>query len=448
MKKYIFIIGFFLNAIILLGQEIGIGTTTPNAILDIEASNNSTPTNNTGLLIPRVQALPTTNPSAVQHSMLLYLNATDTNFNLPPGFYFWNNTTSNWDRFGSGERIDDLLDGKSDYSNNGFNGSSIFLGRDAGNADDGTHNQNIGIGIEALKNSSTSENNTVIGFQSLINNNTGNNNTGIGSTILTQNIIGNNNTAIAPEVLRSANASNNVGIGTFSMQNQTSGKKNTAIGINTIRENLTGSNNVALGINAGQQKSTRNNNVLLGAESSKNRNTNNNLSIEPSNAKFRLIWGEFDNDRVGINSGDVLTNTLSVRGDASKTTTGNWLSNSDKRLKKDIKTINTKEAFNKITQLRGVTYYWNDTKTGIIRPTNTQYGFIAQEIMEVFPTKVSIDNLSYYQTAYGNYDALYVQAFKAIDEKINTLENENKLLEQKLIILQNLSNSILKLEKQ
>lgn len=82
--------------------------------------------------------------------------------------------------------------------------------------------------------------------------------------------------------------------------------------------------------------------------------------------------------------------------------------------------------------MRGVTYFWNDDKTGIERPDNLQYGFIAQEIMEVFPEKVTEDNLSYYQTAYGDYDLIFVEAIKELKNQVDTLKEENIKLKEAL----------------
>jgi hypothetical protein len=131
--------------------------------------------------------------------------------------------------------------------------------------------------------------------------------------------------------------------------------------------------------------------------------------------------------RVGIMRNPA-TNALEVEGNASKTVAGGFLANSDSRLKKDISTISPDEALEKILKLRGVTYHWNDDKTGTTRPENLQMGFIAQEIAEVFPEKVTEDNLGYLQTAYGDYDPIVFQAIKALNDKIENLEKENAAL--------------------
>ena len=149
--------------------------------------------------------------------------------------------------------------------------------------------------------------------------------------------------------------------------------------------------------------------------------------------------------KVGINRTPA-TNALEVNGDASKTTAGAWAANSDRRLKKEITSISGKSALDKIQQMRGVTYLWNDTQTGIKRPENLQYGFIAQELMEVFPEKVTMDNLGYYQTAYGDYDPIFVEAIKELKLEVDTLKEENDSLKKLIEKYKNLEARLSALE--
>ena len=115
-------------------------------------------------------------------------------------------------------------------------------------------------------------------------------------------------------------------------------------------------------------------------------------------------------------------NRLSVNGNASKTSAGDWVANSDARLKKNIQPLNSAATLDKMLALKGITYQWNDDKTGFDRPSGETYGFTAQNIQEVFPELVSEDNLGYLQTAYGTYDAMYVECIRALNEKIEKLE--------------------------
>jgi hypothetical protein len=107
---------------------------------------------------------------------------------------------------------------------------------------------------------------------------------------------------------------------------------------------------------------------------------------------------------------------------ASKATPGEWVANSDKRLKKEITSLASEEILQKMMQLQGVSYYWNDNKTGCKRPSGIQYGFTAQNIQNVFPELVTEDDLGYLQTAYGTYDAMTIEAIRALLNKIEVLD--------------------------
>ncbi len=135
--------------------------------------------------------------------------------------------------------------------------------------------------------------------------------------------------------------------------------------------------------------------------------------------------------KVGIGRTPV-THLLEVNGDASKATAGGWLANSDARLKKNIEALDAEEMLNQLLALQGIRYEWNDDQTGNDRPEGIQYGFTAQNIQEVFPSLVSEDNLGYLQTAYGTYDAMTVEALRALNEEIESLATENKRLETQL----------------
>nr|WP_315248594.1 hypothetical protein [uncultured Flavobacterium sp.] len=95
MKKKIFIIVVLLAGS--LHAQIGIGTTTPNGILDITSSTQ-------GLLVPRValtasnSASPVTNPTSgsLVNGTIVYNTATNGSgtTTVTPGFYYWD--SANW----------------------------------------------------------------------------------------------------------------------------------------------------------------------------------------------------------------------------------------------------------------------------------------------------------------------------------------------------------------
>ncbi len=93
MRKLILLPAFILFGYLNYAQ-VGINNTNPQASLDITASNPSTPASTDGILIPRVDAFPNTNPGANQQGMMVYL--TTTSGSNQPGFYYWDNNTSLW----------------------------------------------------------------------------------------------------------------------------------------------------------------------------------------------------------------------------------------------------------------------------------------------------------------------------------------------------------------
>ena len=128
------------------------------------------------------------------------------------------------------ERIDDLLDGKSD-NDGSDDGSSIFLGIDAGAADNSTDNRNVGVGYHSMITNTNGENNVAVGYFSLHNNTTGGSNTAIGTNSLFANATGTGNTAIGSSTLPvNSNGNQNIAIGTTALWRNTSGSNNIGIG--------------------------------------------------------------------------------------------------------------------------------------------------------------------------------------------------------------------------
>lgn len=140
------------------------------------------------------------------------------------------------------------------------------------------------------------------------------------------------------------------------------------------------------------------------------------------------------------------TNRLEVEGTASKSTAGNWLANSDARLKKNIRPLDSEDVLQKMLALRGITYEWDDDQTGSKRPEGVQYGFTAQNIQGVFPELVTEDNLGFLQTAYGTYDAMYVEALRAQQNQIEELKKEVDELESQLAGMVELKRRMAKME--
>jgi hypothetical protein len=156
---------------------------------------------------------------------------------------------------GGASAINDLSDGIH---------SSLFLGADAGTSDDGTANNNTGIGKEALNKVVNGQYNVAIGTKSLFNN-TATANTAVGTFSLTANTTGADNNAFGTSALvtNTTGASNNA-FGRYALRYNASGIQNSAFGNNAL-EDTSGSNNAAFGHDAGKNVTTGTYNVILGS---------------------------------------------------------------------------------------------------------------------------------------------------------------------------------------
>jgi hypothetical protein len=115
-----------------------------------------------------------------------------------------------------------------------------------------TGNSNTAVGESALIANTSGYGNTAIGVDALHANTTGNGNTATGIGTLSLNTTGYDNTANGYSTL-GANTTgyNNNAIGAEALGSNTTGKDNTAIGIYALYYNTTGSDNTAIGFYAG-----------------------------------------------------------------------------------------------------------------------------------------------------------------------------------------------------
>lgn len=156
-----------------------------------------------------------------------------------------------------------------------------------------------------------------------------------------------------------------------------------------------------------------------------------------------------DNGYIGI--GKKPAYKLDVAGDVA--TAGVFRTTSDIRLKTNIQDL--AGCLNKVIKLNGKSYIKNNPpltnssqtldetqlgsikyNTSILNPsqnessTKTQFGFIAQELQEVFPELVSTDNAGYLSIDYTGLIPVIIEAIKEQEKDINRQEDDiNKLLE-------------------
>ncbi len=419
-------------------SQVGINTTSPNAMLDIASSNQAAPSNTDGILIPKIDAFPATNPTAAQQGMMVYL--TTAVAGKQPGFYYWDNTTTSWTNIGTDANDWKLL-GNTGTTAANFIGTTddvplqfkvnnekagaitsaglVFLGYQAGNINTGAFN--TGVGSQALFSNTSGINNSAYGSRALYSNTTGAGNTSNGTTALYSNTTGSNNTAIGEQALYSNTLGfYNTATGRRSLRSNTTGDYNAAHGFQALYTNATGvrntangtfalylntgSYNTATGMNALYGNITGISNTANGYQALMNTGGNNNTGIGYQALSINTTGN--DNTAIGMNAGpnvNNLSNTTSL-GNTTTTTASNqvrvgnaavtsiggqvgWTTVSDGRFKENVE--ENVPGLNFIKLLRPVTYRLNRDKVNemlvVKEPAVDKYsitttGFIAQEV--------------------------------------------------------------------
>jgi hypothetical protein len=157
--------------------------------------------------------------------------------------------------------------------------------------------------------------------------------------------------------------------------------------------------------------------------------------------------------RIGIDRSP-LEHALEVEGAASKTTAGDWLANSDRRIKTDVRTITN--ALETIARVRPVTFRYTEEYRKAHRKIRDieYYNVIAQEFAEVFPDSVSesgdtlpngekilqVDTYPATIHAIAAIKELH-ELIKEKDQRISSLESRNRSLEARLERIERLLES-------
>lgn len=295
-KRLLILLYFVCRCWPAISQNIGIGTTTPNASAALDITNTAK-----GLLMPRmgsssIAAIP--NPAkglmvydSVKNQLLVNMGS--------PGAPNWQTIVANsgWSLSGNNG-----IDPSTQFIGNTDNqalkfkvnntvagtlnpGGNIFWGLRAGEADTTAHS-NMGIGKDALKLNKGGLFLLAIGDSALYNNGPSGNtgatrataNTAIGYKALFSNILGSNNTAVGMEALMSSGGTGNTAVGSGALENGTAIIENTAIGANALNNNTTGVENTATGGFALFSNITGSNNTSTGAQALFSNTASNNTA--------------------------------------------------------------------------------------------------------------------------------------------------------------------------
>ena len=266
---------FIISSVNSVQAQVGIGTTAPDAALDITSTNE-------GLLIPRVALVNTTTVTVLTGTASELVYNTATTGDVTPGFYYLSSATGPWIRLatgGSGWQIT----GNTDIVDN-----VNFMGTAAGNNVDVAFRRNnvaagkisttsTSFGVGALT-AGTASNSTAFGNNALLLN-TGANNVAVGNAALATNIVGIQNTGVGNSALTLNTGSANSALGFEALRTNSSGNNNTGVGFEAMRGNTTASNNTGIGFQALRNNLVGSDNTALGFQALNNNRASFNTAV-------------------------------------------------------------------------------------------------------------------------------------------------------------------------
>jgi len=166
-------------------------------------------------------------------------------------------------------------------------------------------------------------------------------------------------------------------------------------------------------------------------------NVRGGTDVEPdSGHPGMIVVGGLSGNNIGIDDNEIMARTNYAYGNLylQKGGGGLYLLNtwydSDLRLKENVNTL--QNALEKINRLRGVSFEWADKA----KDEREHMGLIAQEVEEVFPELVGVDED-------GNKVVAYIDLIAPLIESVKELKAENDSLME---LISQLEERIVKLE--
>ncbi|NBC03452.1 MAG: hypothetical protein GVY20_07070 [Bacteroidetes bacterium] len=128
----------------------------------------------------------------------------------------------------------------------------------------------------------------------------------------------------------------------------------------------------------------------------------------------------------------IRSNALTLHKNGNMTIAGTLTQNSDRRLKKDIKPLES-DILEKIKKIQTVRYRFRE---GTGHPSDEQLGLIAQEVQAQFPELVTTANDGYLSLSYSKLSAVLLKGVQEQQNQIETLKSENERIKQRLTRLE------------
>ncbi len=218
--------------------NVGIGTTTPAARLDVAGTARMS---DTLTLAPAGDHALDVSTGSIYKGGVLFAHTKGGSFNNAFGRQALASVTSGFENMASGERA--LFSNTTGYRNTASGYRAL--------GSNTTGFSNTALGAQALTSNTTGYANTASGVRALLSNTTGSYNTASGYSALRFNTTGNNNTASGFQALSfNTTGSSNAATGWRALYSNTTGARNMASGGRALLSNTTGSDNVASGYRA------------------------------------------------------------------------------------------------------------------------------------------------------------------------------------------------------
>ena len=145
--------------------------------------------------------------------------------------------------------------------------------------------------------------NTAFGASALLDNTTGANNTAVGDSALRKNRFGSNNTAVGSQsLLANFTGSRNTAFGSSALFANVTGDDNLAIGYNALLGVVSGNNNLAIGNGALSAVTGGSGNIAIGRNAGLNETSSNKFYLT-NNDTNTVIYGDFTLGRFNLNAG-------------------------------------------------------------------------------------------------------------------------------------------------
>ncbi len=466
MKSFLFLSFLLLSC--MATAQVGVGTTSPGATLDVTAAYpTGTTTGVDGILIPRVTRQRAKSMTSVTTSTIIYVDtlndtATLTAINITAiGFYYYSGGA--WQALSGSASNAWNLTGNTNATASSFIGTGaatnfdvVFKRQNLAAGRIGPNNTGFGLGALAVSTLGAGANNTAFGHNALTANTGGSNNVAVGQYALTAIVTGSGNVAVGQNALATYTGSNNVAVGLNALR-YCLGVNNTAIGYNALQglnnaaaQGNTAIGNEAMGLTSGdisyctavgyQALNSVTDiagarglwNTGVGYQAGNNITTGKRNTVMGYQAGNTISTGEY-NIAIGYNA-QVASATGSGQiqiGDSNTTSASTyiaWSLTSDKRWKDNIKDSGLGLDF--IKNLRPVSYIRKNDVKG-----KTEYGFIAQEIEASLikagdPNNgiISKDDNGMYSVRYNDFIPITVKAVQEQQAQIDELKKQNEEL--------------------